>query len=180
VEKLSQYLTCQKIYFETFEKPRNNQSATASLMVFSSIVLIKTPYPARRTPGGMPAAAGFLLQLTRAMTYHRNGASDCLQMALPLSQEKPSAPSLLSALASNQADSSKEGFVYCPPYCPPKTEADSSVRADSRPERTVTGDECASGRKYHGKGGVRNILIWDIRTDWDGIFTEILYIFFRM
>jgi len=64
-----------------------------------------------------------------------------LQMALPLSMEKPSEPSLLSALATNQADSSKEGSVYCPPYCPPKTEADSSVGADSRTERTVTDKE---------------------------------------
>ena len=146
-------------------------------MLFSSIVLVKPPYPVRRTLGGMPAAVGFLLQLTRAMAYHRNGASDGLQMALPLSQEKPSAPSLLSALASNQADSSKEGSVYCPPYCPPKTEADSSVGADSRPERTVTGKECAHGRRYPGKGGVRNILRRDIGTGWDRIFTEIIYIF---
>jgi len=85
-------------------------------------------------------------------------------MAFPLSQEKPSVPSLLSALASNQADSSKEGSVYCPPYCPPKTEADASVGADSRPERTVTGKECASGRRYPGKGGVRNILRRDVGT----------------
>ena len=149
-------------------------------MLFSSIVLVKIPYPACRTPGGMPAAAGFLLQLMWAIAYHRNGASDGLQMDLPLSQEEPSAPSLLSALASNQADSSKKASVYCPPYCPPKTEADSSVGADSRPERTVTRNECAFGRRYHGKGGVRNILRRDIGTGWDGIFTEILYIFFRM
>ncbi|MDP4280395.1 MAG: DUF3854 domain-containing protein [Dehalococcoides mccartyi] len=64
-----------------------------------------------------------------------------LQMALPLSQEKPSEPSLLSALASKRADSSKAGSVYCPPYCPPKTEADSSVGADSRTERTVIDKE---------------------------------------
>ncbi|AMU85954.1 DUF3854 domain-containing protein [Dehalococcoides mccartyi] len=64
-----------------------------------------------------------------------------LQMALPLSPEKPSEPSLLSALASNPADSNKEGLKYCPPYCPPKTEADTSVGADSRTERTVTDDE---------------------------------------
>jgi hypothetical protein len=63
-----------------------------------------------------------------------------LQMALPLSPEKPSEPSVLSALASNPADSNKEGSKYCPPYCPPKTEADSSVGADSRTERTVTDD----------------------------------------
>jgi len=63
-----------------------------------------------------------------------------LQMALPLSQEKPSEPSLLSALATKQADSNKGGSVYRPPYCPPKTEADSSVGADSRTERTVTDD----------------------------------------
>jgi len=56
-------------------------------MRFSSIVLVKTPYPTRRTPAGIPAAAGFLLQLMRAMAYHRNGASDGLQMTLPLSQE---------------------------------------------------------------------------------------------
>jgi hypothetical protein len=60
-----------------------------------------------------------------------------LQMALPLSPEKPSEPSLLSALATNPADSNKKSAAYCPPYCPPKTEADSSVGADSRPERTV-------------------------------------------
>jgi hypothetical protein len=54
------------------------------------------------------------------------------------------------------------------------------VGADSRPERTVTGKECASGHRYPGKGGVRNILRGDIRTGWDGIFTEILYIFFRI
>ncbi|MCF7634605.1 MAG: DNA primase [Dehalococcoides mccartyi] len=64
-----------------------------------------------------------------------------LQMVLPLSQEKPSEPSLLSALASKPADSSKTSSIYCPPYCPPKTEADSSVGADSRTERTVTDDE---------------------------------------
>ncbi|MEQ4489535.1 MAG: DUF3854 domain-containing protein [Dehalococcoides mccartyi] len=64
-----------------------------------------------------------------------------LQMALPLSTEKPSEPSLPSALATKQADSSKEGSVYCPPYCPPRIEADSSVGADSRTERTVTDDE---------------------------------------
>ena len=64
-----------------------------------------------------------------------------LQMALPLSPEKPSEPSVLSALASKQADSNKEGSKYCPPYCPPKTEADPSVRADSRTERTVTDKE---------------------------------------
>jgi hypothetical protein len=60
-----------------------------------------------------------------------------LQMALPLSPEKPSEPSLLSALATNPADSSKKGATYCPPYCPPKPEAGSSVVADSRTERTV-------------------------------------------
>ena len=146
-------------------------------MLFSSIVLVKTPYPTRRTPAGMPAAVGFLFQLMRGMAYHRNKASDGLQMALPLSQEKPSAPSLLSALASNQADSSKEGSVYCPPYCPPKTEADSSVGADSRPERTVTGNECAPDVYTLVKGGVRNILRRDIGTGWDRLFTEILYIF---
>jgi hypothetical protein len=113
-------------------------------MLFPSIILDKTPDSARRTPGGIPATAGFLLQRMAGTAYHRNGSSDGLQMTPPLSQEKPSAPSLLSALASNQADSSKEGSVYCPPYCPPKTEADSGVGADSRPERTVTGKECAS------------------------------------
>ncbi|AGG05904.1 DUF3854 domain-containing protein [Dehalococcoides mccartyi] len=64
-----------------------------------------------------------------------------LQMALPLSQEKPSEPSVLSALASNPADSNREASKYCPPYCPPKTEADPSVGADSRTERTVTEKE---------------------------------------
>jgi hypothetical protein len=64
-----------------------------------------------------------------------------LQMALPLSQEKPSEPSLLSALASNPADSSKKGSLYCPPYCPPATEANSGVGADSRTERTVSGEK---------------------------------------
>jgi hypothetical protein len=64
-----------------------------------------------------------------------------LQMALPLSPEKPSEPSVLSALASNPADSSKDGSKYCPPYCPPKTEADPIVGADSRTERTVTDKE---------------------------------------
>jgi hypothetical protein len=53
-----------------------------------------------------------------------------LQMALPLSTEKPSEPSLLSALATNQADSSKEGAAYCPPYCPPISEAGPRVTAD--------------------------------------------------
>jgi hypothetical protein len=64
-----------------------------------------------------------------------------LQMALPLSPEKPSEPSVLSALASKPADSNKEVSKYCPPYCPPKTEADPSVGADSRTERTVTDKE---------------------------------------
>ena len=50
-----------------------------------------------------------------------------LQMALPLSTEKPSEPSLLSALASNQADSNKKGTEYCPPYCPPVSEASPRV-----------------------------------------------------
>jgi hypothetical protein len=58
-----------------------------------------------------------------------------LQMALPLSPEKPSEPSVLSALASNPADSNRESSKYCPPYCPPKTEAGASVGADSRTER---------------------------------------------
>ena len=53
-----------------------------------------------------------------------------LQMALPLSTEKPSEPSLLSALATNPADSSKEGAAYCPPYCPPISEAEPRVTAD--------------------------------------------------
>ncbi|MBA2084655.1 hypothetical protein DMTZ50_0460 [Dehalococcoides mccartyi] len=64
-----------------------------------------------------------------------------LQMALPLSPEKPSVPSVLSALASKPADSNKESSRYCPPYCPPKTEADPGVAADSRTERTVSDKE---------------------------------------
>lgn len=60
-----------------------------------------------------------------------------LQMALPLSVEKPSEPSLLSALATNPADSNKDSSVIRPPYCPPTAEANSSVEADSRTERTV-------------------------------------------
>jgi hypothetical protein len=53
-----------------------------------------------------------------------------LQMALPLSIEKPSEPSLLSALATNPADSNKEGAAYRPPYCPPVSEAEPRVTAD--------------------------------------------------
>jgi hypothetical protein len=53
-----------------------------------------------------------------------------LQMALPLSAEKPSEPSLLSALASNQADSNQGDSGYRPPYCPPFSEAGSRVAAD--------------------------------------------------
>jgi hypothetical protein len=53
-----------------------------------------------------------------------------LQMALPLSAEKPSEPSLLSALDSNQADSNQGDSGYRPPYCPPFSEAGSRVAAD--------------------------------------------------
>lgn len=53
-----------------------------------------------------------------------------LQMALPLSRPEPSEPSLLSAPASNQADSNKAEHEYRPPYCPPNTEAESRVTAD--------------------------------------------------
>ena len=43
----------------------------------------------------------------------------------------------LSALASNLADSIVTELLYHPPYCPPLPEANSGVKADSRPERTV-------------------------------------------
>ncbi|AII57387.1 DUF3854 domain-containing protein [Dehalococcoides mccartyi] len=64
-----------------------------------------------------------------------------LQMALPLSTEKPSEPSLLSASDTKSADSNKAISIYRPPYCPPNSEANSSVVADSRTERTVISKE---------------------------------------
>lgn len=66
-----------------------------------------------------------------------------LQMALPLSTEKPSEPSLLSASDTKSADSNRAVSTYRPPYCPPSSEANSSVVADSRTGRTVIGKEPA-------------------------------------
>ena len=78
-----------------------------------------------------------------------------LQMALPLSLEKPSEPSLLSALASNQADSSQEGSTNRPPYCPPFSEAEPRVTAD----RADGADSSLETEQHNGllKGTERTI-----------------------
>jgi hypothetical protein len=76
-----------------------------------------------------------------------------LQMALPLSTEKLSEPSLLSALVSNPADSSKDAPVYRPPYCPPTSEAEPRVtadgadRADSSLETAKDSETSSHGRE---------------------------------
>ena len=78
-----------------------------------------------------------------------------LQMALPLSLEKPSEPSLLSALASNPADSSREGATNRPPYCPPFSEAEPRVTAD----RADGADSSLETEQHNGllKGTERTI-----------------------
>jgi len=94
-------------------------------------------------------------------------ASYGLQMSLPLPREKPSEPSLLSALASNQADSSKESFTNRPPYCPPNSEAVPRVTADSADGADSSLDKGEQDSLLPGTGmSIRQVLdIWDEQVD---------------
>ena len=60
------YVTQQHSILWSLKKYTERIIAVRLAWPHSSIVVDKTSYPARRTPGGMPAAAGFLLQLMRA------------------------------------------------------------------------------------------------------------------
>jgi len=54
-----------------------------------------------------------------------------LKLNPSISCGKPSQPSLLSASGSKGADSIDDGSTYCPPYCPPVSEASPTNEADT-------------------------------------------------